>query len=403
MKSRGLTSPALSEALHRFEKYGTAIIADRNIQRWRSGQSVPNEGFIRRLSQFFGVNPTAFYTHTISAHSQNYDEFMFSMLREEAAEAFQQDDIFNGHRYSVLLARLTELQAFSGSTAARLAGETALSRASGAYLGLHDRSELTKNGGLWQGRRLLVILPVTMVAAVVLFNHINKLVPDSIDMRLNCCTGPDVAIEMKHGAPDLAVLPLGSAAHQISRQRLTDYRAVMLMPTGSYAIIGNAATGSRAPEGLLLVTERPSSALPYVEDIITKKEFPSRPLIHSESDEALSVLMREADALASAQWFPAYKLAHKRGLRILAQNLPTGANRHTLSTILFARSEIAANTLHIDQLTRMIRHAWLVLRSDETVRDKYVRELCERDDNYYLRALERCSGFLSPHTGVSAS
>lgn len=55
MIENGYDSAALSRAMHKSERYAGPLIDSRNIQRWRNGEVNPNIGFVKRISEFFGI------------------------------------------------------------------------------------------------------------------------------------------------------------------------------------------------------------------------------------------------------------------------------------------------------------------------------------------------------------
>lgn len=393
MKERGLTSEDLSDRMHKSEGLGSSIVIARNIQRWRTGEVTPNEGFIKRIANYFGTSADSFYTQSVDVpKSSGYQHFLHQSLKREAIQALAQSDVFDKIAYKKIFSKLLTLDEFRGMHPNDLASEVELDKTSGSYVGLYDSEEANEPNSLWRSERLVVSLPVSMIAALLVFTHLKTLVPTKITIRLTCCAGPDVIAEMRNGTPDLVVLPYGSSTSVIHEKQV-DYSPVMLMPSGSYAIIGRKLVGGQRHEALLLVSERPSSAMPFVQEALRNNEFPKTKLIHRENADAFSAVKQRDSRLASAHWFPFYAFATLQGVSVLHRSDPTSNGRHALSTFLFVKSDIIASRKKIDSLTRFIRRSWLDLRRNEQLLDYYIRLLCTEDNGYYPRAIERCSGF----------
>jgi hypothetical protein len=405
MLRRGFDSEALSRALHKAERYSSAVISARNIQRWRSGEvALPRVGDLNRVATFLGADISSLLQDVPNESDESIknlkatmnNQSMAEMIRDEIILALSQKDTFRSKEYALLVEDISKLKLFSGLKAPRIVNELTLERSSAALLGLFDHAEYQRSSLFNRDVSLKIFLPVTMVGAIAVFEFLRRKMGLRVEVQFTCCNGPDVMRELKSERADMAVLPSGSAGDLCHNPSHLRYRPLMIVPGGTYAILSNKTNTQPRPEAFLMITDRPSSAVTYLDQAEAFNLVESGiPRVHAEVDESIATLMNDSEGLLSAHWFPAHNLGEVSGLKRVLLSTPVSPVRHTLANFLFVRADLLCQPGEADLMTRLVRHAWLQLGQDASLVEMIVDDLCERDGGHFPIALRRCSGILS--------
>ena len=404
MIEQGLDSANLSREIHKFEGNSSARISARNIQRWRNGLVEPSLGFTKRLADYFSRPVLDFYI-TVDTTERNKEFELFSefryqylvdMVLEEGAASLNQVDFFDGKTFKAILRDILNMPTFRGYTAEDVVSEISIKRSDSALLGLYDQETLSRSTFRLRINPIQVSLPVTMIGAICIFEYMIKYMHLRFKIDFTCCTGPDVVHSIKSGSSEIGILPPGTAADSIGKTKGLKYSPTMMMPGGSFAIIGNQKTDPVKPDVFMVVTERPSSATTYLDQLKQLGTISSDiQYVHTEQSDSLKIMKASTEKISSAHWFPAYNFAAFQGVQTGLRSTPKDSVRHSLMTYLFTREDLFDGIAEKDLLTRLVRHTWLTLTEHPEILNEIILDLCERNNHQFLRSLLRCSGFLS--------
>ena len=326
---------------------------------------------------------------TIESQSKLTDNSTFKLISAEINAALTQTSIFKQNEYEKMLRNIIRLKVFEGLKPNNLvsANELNLSFAGSIGLGGHVNTNLLSD-------KILVSLPVTMVGAIAVLWPLQTEGIFNLSIDLRNCNGTDVLRKIARSDVNAVVMPVGAASHLVRKKKAFGYFPLMLMPSGTYAIVGGRRTDQLDDIRILTMpTNRPSSSVSYCDELKAQQKLGNNiEYNHTEYNETYDILDSDLLDVGVAQWWPNYQWSEKLGYKMLIKSDLDITAHPSLSTFLFLREDLNSNTAFRETLAGAIRDSWLRLVEDPLMRQQTIFQMIAAHNRYLPSALRRCSG-----------